>query len=79
MTRFVGGGGGDNPFSGASQPPKFSLTGLVINTLLITPLVLPQIEYTGHDWAKHLAILINNSQKCATELTGKTRAFEHGL
>ena len=40
-----GGGGGDNPFSGASQPPKFSLTGLVKNTLLITPLVLPQIEY----------------------------------
>ena len=28
---------------------------------------------------KHLAILINNSQKCATELTGKTRAFSHGL
>ena len=41
------GGGGFNPFSGASQPPKFSLTGLVKNTLLITPLVLPQIE----NWA----------------------------
>ena len=39
------GGAGDNPFSGASQPPHFPLTGLVKNTLLITPLVLPQIEY----------------------------------
>ena len=40
-----------NPFSGASQPPKFSLTGLVNNTLLTT-LWFYHKSSTGHDWAK---------------------------
>ena len=71
MTRFVGGG--------CLSTPQVFIDWFSQKYITDHPSGFTTNRVMGMTGQKHLAILINNSQKCATELTGKTRAFAHGL